>query len=76
MKSIKITLNDHLVAEIDKLGALPGMDFSRIVEDALQAWLLQFHSKRFGEEWIAALKKNPDDANDADAWLDAQHWTE
>ncbi|MCK6622958.1 MAG: ribbon-helix-helix protein, CopG family [Calditrichaceae bacterium] len=76
MKNIKITLSDQLVAEIDKLSDPLGVDFSRIVEEALQAWLRRHYSKRFGEEWIAALKKYPDDAGRAEAWFESQYWSE
>jgi len=76
MKSIKINLSDQLIAEIDKLSAPHGIDFSQIVEEALRAWLRQYQSKRFGEEWIASLKKFPDDATRAEAWIDSQYWSE
>lgn len=76
MKSIKITLNEQLIVEIDKLSAPRGIDFSQIVEEALRAWLRQYQSKRFGEEWIASLKKFPDDASRAEVWLESQYWSE
>jgi len=31
---------------------------------------------RFEQEWIASLKKNPDDANRAEEWLKVQAWSE
>ncbi len=76
MKSIKISLDDQLVSEVNKVSAPLGVDFSRIVEEALFAWLKRYQSKRFGEEWIASLKKSPDDANRAEDWVESQYWSE
>jgi hypothetical protein len=48
---------------------------------ALQTWLkrrndLRCEGVRFEQEWIASLKKNPDDASRAEEWLEAQAWSE
>ena len=76
MKSIQITLDEQLIGEIDKLSEPLGLDFSKIVEEALHVWLRQCQSKRFGQEWIAVLKKQPDDASRAEDWIESQYWSE
>jgi len=76
MKTIQITMDESLLAEVDKVGEPAGLELSRIIEDALKHWLKRYQSKRFGQEWIAALKKNPDDAGRAEAWLETQAWSE
>ncbi|MBI1765406.1 MAG: hypothetical protein HYR56_28655 [Acidobacteria bacterium] len=32
--------------------------------------------KKFAEEWIASLKRRPDDQSDAEDWLEAQAWSD
>lgn len=32
--------------------------------------------RRFEREWIASLRKNSDDANRAEEWLEAQAWSD
>jgi hypothetical protein len=32
--------------------------------------------KKFAEEWIASLKRRPDDASEAEDWLEAQAWSD
>ena len=76
MKSIPIPLNEKLLAEIDKVSKPLGLEFARVVEEALHAWLKRHESKRFGQEWIAALKKNPDEGSRAEDWMEAQAWPE
>ena len=31
---------------------------------------------KFEEEWIASLKRRPDDQSDAEDWLEAQAWSD
>ncbi len=76
MKPIQIVLDERLLAEVDQVSEPSGLDLSRIIEEALQHWLKRYQSKRFGQEWIAALKKNPDDASRAEDWSTAQAWSE
>lgn len=75
MTNIQVTIDDHLLAEIRQAGKSVGQDFTQIVREALAAWLKRREGVRFEQEWIAALKKNPDEANRAEEWLEAQAWT-
>jgi len=76
MKPIQILLDERLLAEVDQVSEPFGYNLSRIVEEALKHWLKRYQSKRFGQEWIAALKKHPDDASRAEEWMEAQAWSE
>ena len=76
MKSIPIPFDEKLLADIDKVSKPLGLELARVVEAALHAWLKRHESRRFGQEWIAALKKNPDEAGRAEEWLDAQAWSD
>ncbi len=76
MKTIQISMDERLLAEVDKVSEPSGLDLSRVIEEALKHWLKRYQSKRFGQEWITALKKNPDDASRAEAWIETQTWSE
>lgn len=76
MKTIQISMDESLLTEVDKVSKPSGLELSQVIEDALKHWLKRYQSKRFGQEWIAALKKNPDDASRAEAWGETQVWSE
>lgn len=75
MINIEVTIDERLLAEIRQAGRSAGQDFTQIVREALAAWLKRREGVRFEQEWIAALKKHPDQAGRAEEWLDAQSWT-
>jgi hypothetical protein len=81
MINMQIAVDENLLAEIEKAGERQGLDLAQIVREALQTWLkrrdgLRREGMRFEQEWIATLKKNPDDASRAEEWLEAQAWSE
>ena len=80
MINIQIAIDENLLAEIEKAGDRQGQEVAQIVKEALHAWLkrerLRREGLRFEQEWMTALKKNPDEANRAEAWLEAQAWSE
>jgi metal-responsive CopG/Arc/MetJ family transcriptional regulator len=76
MTNVQIAIDESLLDEINKAGEHHGLDLSQVIREALQAWLKRREGLRFEQEWIAALKKNPDEASRAEVWLDAQTWSE
>ncbi|MCI0693372.1 hypothetical protein L0337_15380 [candidate division KSB1 bacterium] len=81
MFNMQIAIDESLMAEVKKAGELQGLDLAQIVREALQSWLkrrdnLRHEGLRFEQEWIATLKKNPDDASRAEEWLEVQAWSE
>ena len=80
MNTVQIAIDRNLLTEIEKAGELQGLDVPQIIREALQSWLkrenLRREGLRFEQEWIASLKKNPDDASRAEEWLEAQAWSE
>ena len=81
MTNIQIAVKENLLAEIDDISRTQNLDLIQIVNEALQIWLNRRHrlhqeGMRFEQEWIASLKKNPDDAQRAEDWLEAQAWSE
>ncbi len=80
MNNVQIAIDKNLLAEIKKASELQGLELTQIISEALQSWLkrenLRREGLRFEQEWIATLKKNPDDAGRAEEWLEAQAWSE
>jgi hypothetical protein len=74
MMNVQVPLDEQLLAEINKAGQ--GVDLARIVREALLAWLTRREGRRFEQEWVAALKTNPDEAGRAEDWLEAQTWSD
>ena len=76
MTNLQIPIDEHLLAEINKASKPLGLDMAQIITEALRAWLKRGEGRRFEQEWIAALKKNPDMASRAEDWGEAQAWSE
>jgi metal-responsive CopG/Arc/MetJ family transcriptional regulator len=74
MEETTITIDRDLLAEVEKAGIPLGLTRSQIVRQALENWLTRRSVETFEQEWIAALKKNPDDSQDADNWSQVQDW--
>ncbi len=75
MTNIQIAIDEQMLTEIRQAGKSAGQDIAQIVREALAAWLKRREGTRFEQEWIAVLKKNPDEANRAEEWLETQAWT-
>jgi len=76
MINLQISIDEKTLAEIKQVSKPQGLDITQVIREALQSWLKRREAARFEQEWIAALKKNPDDANRAEDWLEAQAWAE
>jgi metal-responsive CopG/Arc/MetJ family transcriptional regulator len=76
MKNVQITVDENLLAEVDRVCTPMGLNRSQVVRQALREWLRRHAIDRFEREWIDALQAQSDDAGRADAWLGVQTWTE
>ena len=74
MKNVQITIDQATLAAVDKAAVPLGVKRSEIVRQALRAWLRRRSVDRFEQQWIAALRKHPDDATRADDWLSIETW--
>ena len=75
MKNVQITIDEETLARVDRAGKPLGLKRSEIVRQALRQWLRERAVERFEQDWIAALRKTPDDAARADDWIGAQAWS-
>ncbi len=74
--NIQISLDEQLWAAMVRVGQPLGLEPVQVIRQALQGWLSQHDGQRFEQEWIASLKKKPDDPNRTEDWLEAQAWSE
>jgi hypothetical protein len=74
--NIEVSLEEQLLAEIVRAGKPRGLELTQIIREALLAWLKRHGGQQFEQEWITALKQNPDEASRAEDWFEAQAWSE
>jgi metal-responsive CopG/Arc/MetJ family transcriptional regulator len=74
MKNIQVTIDPETLTAVDRAARPLGLKRSAIVRQALREWLHRRSVERFEEEWVAGLKKKPDDPKRADDWLASQVW--
>ncbi len=75
MKNVQITVDEETLQQVDRMSKPLGLKRSEIVRQALRQWLQRRALERFEADWIAALKRRPDDARQADEWLAVQAWS-
>ena len=75
MKNIQISIDETTLRQVDQAGKPLGLKRSEIVRQALREWLKRHAVKNFEDEWIAALRKEPDRKERAGDWLAIQAWS-
>lgn len=76
MKNVQITVDEETLRQVDRAAKPLGLKRSQIVRQALRQWLRQRAAEKFEQEWIAALRKTPDDPQRAEEWLPLQTWAD
>jgi metal-responsive CopG/Arc/MetJ family transcriptional regulator len=74
MKNVQITVDEDTLTQVDRIGKPLGLKRSEIVRAALREWLRRHAVENFEQEWIAALRRKPDNAARADDWIGVQTW--
>lgn len=75
MKNVQITIDEETLTRVDRIGKSLGLKRSEIVRLALREWLHRHAVENFEQEWIAALRKKPDDRARAEDWMGIQAWS-
>jgi metal-responsive CopG/Arc/MetJ family transcriptional regulator len=75
MKNVQITIDEETLTRVDRIAKPLGLKRSEIVRQALRDWLHRHAVENFEQEWIAALRKQPDNAARAEDWMGAQIWS-
>lgn len=74
MKNVQISFDEDLLNEVNNMVASTRLSRSAIVREALRRWIREKKTKRFEDEWIKKLKENPDDTQEANAWIKIEQW--
>ena len=75
MKNVQITIDEDTLTRVDRIGRPLGLKRSEVVRQALRDWLRRHTVESFEQEWIAALRKKPDEAARAEDWRQIQAWS-
>jgi metal-responsive CopG/Arc/MetJ family transcriptional regulator len=75
MKNVQITVDEETLRRVDEVGKPLGLNRSEIVRQALREWLHRRAVETFEKEWVAALRKKPDDGGRAEDWAGVQAWS-
>ena len=76
MKNVQISFDESLLDEIDRFASSTNLSRSAVVREALRHWLKEKEIRKFEEQWIMSIKENPDDSERAEAWINAQTWSD
>jgi metal-responsive CopG/Arc/MetJ family transcriptional regulator len=76
VKNVQISFDEDLLDTVDELAASSHLTRSAIVREALRNWVRQREVKNFEEEWVAKLKETPQDLREAEAWAEAESWSD
>jgi len=74
VKNVQISFDEDLLNEVNRMVASTRLSRSAIVREALRRWIREKEIKKFEDEWIRKLKENPDDTQEAKAWIKIEQW--
>jgi metal-responsive CopG/Arc/MetJ family transcriptional regulator len=74
VKNVQISFDEDLLNEVNSMVASTRLSRSAIVREALRRWIREKKIKKFEAEWIRKLKENPDDTQEANAWIKIEQW--
>jgi len=74
VKNVQISFDEDLLNEVNNMVASTRLSRSAIVREALRRWIREKKTKKFEDEWIKKLKGNPDDTQEANAWIKIEQW--
>lgn len=69
--NLQIRIPEEVDTEIE--GLAPGSK-SEFVRQAIREKVERLKAQKLEAKWIKALKKSPEDSQELDAWLKAEHW--
>jgi len=76
VKNVQISFDEDLLEAVDNFALSSKTSRSAIIRDALKQWLRQKEIQAFEDQWIRSIKESPDDSKAAEAWVQAQQWSD
>ena len=76
MKTIQMTIDDELLADVDRATQALQTNRSAFIRSALQRALQQHHIRLLEQQHAAGYHHKPGDPDEVDAWQNEQQWGE
>jgi metal-responsive CopG/Arc/MetJ family transcriptional regulator len=76
VKNVQISFDEELLETVDALAASSQLSRSAVVREALKTWIRRQQVEEFEDAWIRKLKENPQEQEEADAWVEANSWSD
>jgi metal-responsive CopG/Arc/MetJ family transcriptional regulator len=76
MKNVQISFDEELLETVDALAASSQRSRSAVVREALKTWIRRQQVEEFEDAWVRKLKENPQEQEEADAWVEANSWSD
>jgi len=78
MKNLQISLDNNIIAFIEKITKEQHKTRSAVIREAINYWIKYKTIDEFESQWISALQEEEPKYNAADdeAWMNAEHWDE
>ena len=74
MKAIQITIDEHLLQQVDKVASEVGATRSAFVRDALQSAIKRFEIQKLESQHAAGYARYPVQPGEFDIWEAEQDW--
>jgi metal-responsive CopG/Arc/MetJ family transcriptional regulator len=74
MKAVQMTLEDELVAAVDRLARKLKITRSAFTRDALRAALAKFQTRELEEKHRRGYERHPVESGEFDGWDTEQQW--
>ena len=74
MKTIQMTIDEHLLEQVDALIQELGVSRSSFMREALQQALHQIEIRNLEQQHIAGYQKHPISSDEFDIWQEEQIW--
>lgn len=74
MKTIQMTIDEHLLKTVDKLTRIRKTTRSAFIRDAIEAELRRDHIRELEAQHAEGYAKKPGGSDEFDVWLNEQAW--
>ena len=75
MKTIQITIDETLLADVDQVVQMEGASRSAFIREALHQALQRWHVQQLEERHAAGYARQPVTAGEFDGWENEQLWS-
>jgi len=74
VRNTQISFDEDILEALDRAAASSHKTRSFIVREAVREWLERREVQDFEEQWIEKLHENPEQGDEAEAWIKVDRW--